>query len=101
MRAKYASNVDLVTPFTRLLSVLSLSAVNFERVNKTRHFARDGVPARSGSKHKKNGASQFMGYISNLGGLVSDCHGRLGQGDTIEVEKEDEFDDSVHRIICL
>ena len=46
-RAKDASNVDLVSPFTRLLSVLSvlcLNAVNFERVNKTRHFARDRGP---------------------------------------------------------
>ena len=33
MRAKDASNMDLVTPFTRLLSVLCLSAVNFERVH--------------------------------------------------------------------
>ena len=44
MRAKNASDVDLVTPFTRPLSVSCLSAVNFKRVNKTDHIARDGVP---------------------------------------------------------
>jgi hypothetical protein len=33
--------------------------------------------------------SVYGGYI---GGLVSDCHGRPGQDDAIEVEEEDGFD---------
>jgi hypothetical protein len=34
---------------------------------------------------------QYGEYV--VGALVSDCHGRLGQDDAIEVEEEDEFDD--------
>ena len=59
------------------------------------HVTRSDKPAPSTRKIERLSSWD----IGNLGSLVSDCHGRFGQGDTIEVEKEDGFDDSVHRII--
>jgi hypothetical protein len=64
-------------------------------VTANSHVTRLDEPAAS--TRKMEGLSSWD--VCNLGGLVSDCHGRLGQGDTIEVEKEDEFDDGMHRII--
>ena len=59
------------------------------------HVTRLDKPAASTRKIERLGSWD----IGNLGSLVPDCHGGLGQVDTIEVEKEDGFDDSVHRII--
>jgi hypothetical protein len=41
------------------------------------------------SKHKRWSVSVYEEYV---GGLVSDCHVRLGQDDAIQVEQEEEFD---------
>jgi hypothetical protein len=38
---------------------------------------------------------EHFSFWEYVGGLASDCHGRLGQDDEIEVEEEDEFDGSM------
>jgi hypothetical protein len=45
--------------------------------------------ARTDSKHIRWRGSVYGEYV---GGLVSDCHGRLGQNDAIQVEEGEEFD---------
>ena len=45
--------------------------------------------ARTDSKHIRWRGSVYGEYV---GGLVSDCHGRLGQNDANQVEEGEEFD---------
>jgi hypothetical protein len=47
------------------------------------------VPGVNGRFGRKWSVSVYGEYV---GGLVSDCHGRLGQDDAIEVEEKDELD---------
>ena len=85
MRAKYASNVDLVTPCYK-----AVICVVFER-----HFARGGVPGQCQTRDyqnswKKKLSVSFYGEIGRWPCLRLSWS--IGHDDAVEVEKEDEFD---------